>query len=244
MDNEGFYSYDRRYERERPTGNRPRRKEPVKLTREEVRARARRFAKRSDGSMQAVNRKTNEKKEKPKQGIRSLGKRSRKLDKGTEELLRLFGNRGDAPRIRVRGDARFIIYVNQLRDIFSWQLIISLLLVLVGGLGTLAIHVHVANVENQIFHARSALQQAQIDIFTLESLLDERYTDFEIEWIATERLGMNFPDTSQIIEIYVPRQGGITLNTIMHEPPPENYLAVELRHFLAGILNRIFGGGI
>ena len=242
MDNEGTYAYDRRLERERPAGNRPRRKKPVKLTREEVRARARRFAKRQNGSPQTTPRKADEKVG-PRQGIRSLGKRSRSLDRGTVELLRLFGNRDNSPRIRIRGDARFIIYVNQLRDIFSWQLVVSLLLVLVGGLGTLAIHVHVANVENQIFHARSALQQAQIDIFTLESLLDERYTDFEIEWIATERLGMNFPDPSQIIEIYVPRQGGITLNTIMHEPPPENYLAVELRHFLAGILNRIFGGG-
>ena len=240
MEQYSFYN-DRRYGSARREAKKPGRK-TRKPTREEVAERARRFAKRNSGSTESTNRGTSNQKIKPRAGIGSLGKRSRSLDKGTKELLKHFEGR-NIPRIRIRGDARFIIYVNQLRDIFSWQLIVSLFLVLIGGLGTLAIHVQVAGVENEIFQARSSLQQAQIDIFTLESLLDERYTDFEIEWIAIERLGMNFPDPSQIIEIEVPRQGGITLNTIMHEPPPENYLAVELRHFLAGILNRIFGGG-
>ena len=240
MDSRGFDEHTRRMPSARNKTERPRKRKPRNLTREEINERVRRFAQINNGGAKRAAKKQQVQ---PRTNIRSLRTRPKTLDKGTKELLKLFGNRGNMPRIRIRDDARFIIYVNQLRDIFSWQLVVSLLIVLVGGLGTLAIHAHVTSVENQIFHARSALQQAQIDVFTLESLLDERYTDFEIEWIATDRLGMNFPDPSQIIEIEVPRQGGITLNTIMHEPPPENYLAIELRHFLAGILNRIFGGG-
>ena len=179
----------------------------------------------------------------PKPGIRSLKGRSKSVDKGTEELLKMFKKRKNMPLIRVRKDARFIVYVNQFKDIFSWQIIVSLLIVLIGGLGSLAIHAHVTYVENQINMSRRRLQQAQIDVFTLQSRLEERYTDAEIEWIAIDRLGMNFPEPAQIIEINVPRQGGATLNTVKRDVPVENYIANEIRYFITGVLNRIFGGG-
>ena len=178
----------------------------------------------------------------PKSGIRSLKGRSKSVDRGTKDLLRFFKNRANMPTIRIRDDARFIIYVNQFKDYFSWQMVVSLLIILMGGIGSLTIHAHVTSLESQINIARSNLTQAQVDVFTLESRLDQRYSDTEIQWIATDRLGMTFPDPSQVIEINVPRQGGATLNTIMREEPIENYLWNDLVSFFRGIIETVFGG--
>ena len=175
-------------------------------------------------------------------GIRSLKGRSKSLDKGTRDLLRFFKNRANMPTIRIRDDARFIIYMNQFKDFFSWQMIVSLIIILMGGIGSLTIHAHVTSLESQINIARSNLTQAQVDVFTLESRLDQRYSDTEIQWIAIERLGMSFPDPTQIIEINVPRQGGATLNTIMREEPVENYLWNDITAFFRGIIETVFGG--
>ena len=179
---------------------------------------------------------------KSKSGIRSLKGRSKSVDRGTKDLLRFFKNRVNMPTIRIRDDARFIIYMSQFKDFFSWQLVVSLIIILMGGIGSLTIHAHVTSLESQINIARNALQQAQVDVFTLEFQLDERYSDTEILWIATDRLGMTFPDPSQIIEINVPRQGGATLNTIMREEPVENYLWYDITSFFRGIIDTVFGG--
>ena len=178
----------------------------------------------------------------PKTGIRSLKGRSKSVDRGTKDLLRFFKNRVNMPTIRIRDDARFIIYMSQFKDFFSWQLVVSLIIILMGGIGSLTIHAHVTSLESQINIARNDLQQAQVDVFTLEFQLDERYSDTEILWVATDRLGMTFPDPSQIIEINVPRQGGATLNTIMREEPVENYLWNDITYFFRGIIDTVFGG--
>ena len=177
-----------------------------------------------------------------KSGIRSLKGRTKSVDKGTKDLLRFFKNRANMPTIRIRDDARFIIYMNQFKDFFSWQMIVSLVIILIGGLGSLTIHAHVTSLESRINIARGNLTQAQVDVFTLESRLDQRYSDSEIIWIATDRLGMSFPDPSQVIEINVPRQGGATLNTIMREEPIENYLWNDITSFFRGIFETVFGG--
>ena len=179
----------------------------------------------------------------PKSGIRSLKGRTKSVDRGTRDLLRFFKNRANMPTIRIRDDARFIIYMNQFRDFFSWQLVVSLVIILMGGIGSLTIHAHVTSLESQINIARNDLQQAQVDVFTLEFQLDQRYSDTEIHWIAMDRLGMTFPDPSQVIEINVPRQGGATLNTIMREEPIENYLWIDITSFFRGIIETVFGGG-
>ena len=178
----------------------------------------------------------------PESGIRSLKGRSKSVDKGTRDLLRFFKNRVNVPTIRIRDDARFIIYMSQFKDFFSWQMVVSLIIILMGGIGSLTIHAHVTSLESQINIARNDLQQAQVDVFTLESRLDERYSESEIHWIAVDRLGMSFPDPSQVIEINVPRQGGATLNTIMREEPAENYLWNDITSFFRGIIETVFGG--
>ena len=178
----------------------------------------------------------------PKSGIRSLKGRTKSVDRGTRDLLRFFKNRANMPTIRIRDDARFIIYMNQFKDFFSWQMVVSLIIILLGGLGSLTIHAHVTSLESQINLARNDLSQAQQDVFSLEFQLDERYSDSEIQWIAIDRLGMTFPDPSQIIEINVPRQGGATLNIVMREEPVENYLWNDITTFFRGIIDTVFGG--
>ena len=178
----------------------------------------------------------------PKSKAKPTKSKPKGVDKGTRDLLRFFKNRVNVPTIRIRDDARFIIYMSQFKDFFSWQLVVSLLIILMGGIGSLTIHAHVTSLESQINIARNDLQQAQVDVFTLESRLDERYSESEIAWIAIDRLGMSFPDPTQIIEINVPRQGGATLNTIMREEPPENYLWNDITYFFRGIIETVFGG--
>ena len=178
----------------------------------------------------------------PKSGIRSLKGRTKSVDRGTRDLLRFFKNRANMPTIRIRDDARFIIYMNQFKDFFSWQMVVSLIIILMGGIGSLTIHAHVTSLESQINIARNDLSHAQQDVFSLEFQLDERYSDAEIQWIAIERLGMTFPDPSQVIEINVPRQGGATLNIVMREEPIENYLWMDITSFFRGIIDTVFGG--
>jgi len=160
--------------------------------------------------------------------------------------IRLFSedimNRGDMPAIRERKGTRFIIYGKQLAAYISWQLIVTLALILFGGLGTLAIQAHVTNTSLRIDAARAYLVGLQGETFTYRSLLRDQYTIDEIERIAMERLGMTHPDPAQIIDIYVPLQPTVRLNMDDRAMPAENFLWEEIRTFLTGVLDRIFGG--
>jgi len=146
------------------------------------------------------------------------------------------------PRTLERRDARFIIYVNQLRSVFAKELIITFILIILVGIGSTAIHAQITNVQREIRVARFHLgRQSEIN-FTLDTQLAERYTVYEIEWIATERLGMARPDLSQIIDIYVSRQDMVTLNTAYYVLPQENYFWREIVTFVQILVGRIFGG--
>lgn len=170
-------------------------------------------------------------------------KPDKKPDMKTQEMLEFLKNRANMPVIRIRGNTRFIIYANQFRDFFTWQLVATLVIILLGGLAVLAVHAYVTGVESQIVSARNRLMRYQQDVFTLEAQLDKQFSNEEVEEIASDVLGMHFPDPTQVIEIHVPRLGGATLNTIMRDAPDDEYVADGLLSFIAGVLNRVFGGG-
>ncbi|MCL2578350.1 MAG: hypothetical protein FWE27_09970 [Defluviitaleaceae bacterium] len=126
---------------------------------------------------------------------------------------------------------------------FPWlKLTITFILILIGGLSSVMFEARNANIKTEIAGKERDLRNLQHDIFVREAELRERYTFDEIERIATERLGMSFPDASQVILINVPRIGGVTLNTDEHVLPRHNYFWEDASNFLSGIFNQIFGG--
>ena len=146
------------------------------------------------------------------------------------------------PDVLVRGN---VIYIKgkPAPPIFNpWLMAITLFLILIGGLSGAMAAAQITQTERLIAQARSQRAYYQNLNVTLREHLSERYTNYEIERIATERLGMARPDPSQVIEIYVPRFSYVVLNTDDDIMPRENYFWREIVTFLSGIADRIFGG--
>jgi cell division protein FtsL len=136
----------------------------------------------------------------------------------------------------------FIVYAERLRN-FPWKkLTVTFLVILFGGIGSAWFQARNSNIEQEITVARRNLTSIEATNVTLDSQLQSRYTHIEIERIASERLGMAAPDISQIISIYVPRLGGVTLNTAEDVLPQHNYFWNDVSDFFAEFFNRIFGG--
>lgn len=155
--------------------------------------------------------------------------------------VQIFEFRPGAPRKLVRHDAVFTIYDEKIP--ISWgYMMVTFLLILVGGLGTALIQAHIANTNRDIRVAQRELRAYRDTTFALESQLEGMYTWGEIERIASERLGMAVADPAQIINIYVPRQSGVVLNTDFDAIPSENYFWQEITGFFRDIVDRIFGG--
>lgn len=138
------------------------------------------------------------------------------------------------------------VYQKSVRSIkeFPWKkLAVTFALILLGGVGSAVFHARNANIQTEINRAERSLRHYLDTNFIREEELRERYTFHEIERIATERLGMAFPDASQVIIINVPRVGGVMLNTADYVLPRRNYFREDVVNFFTGIFNRIFGGG-
>jgi hypothetical protein len=147
----------------------------------------------------------------------------------------------NAPKVLESKDSRFIIYREALKN-FPWKkLAFTFLLILLGGVGSAATQARIANTENDIGSSQSEYRAYQAEITRLNAQLQERYSFTEIERRATE-LGMFFPDASQVINIYVPRVGGVTLNTADYVLPQRNYFWDTVRDFFQGLINSVFGG--
>jgi len=125
---------------------------------------------------------------------------------------------------------------------FSWlKISITFVVILLGGVGSAALQARNTNIQRTINQRGRVLIDYQSENFRLETQLQERYSHVEIERLATE-LGMAFPDRSQVVEINVPRVGGVTLNTADYALPRHNYFWQDVRNFLSGLINQIFGG--
>ncbi|MDR0272006.1 MAG: hypothetical protein LBI27_01620 [Clostridiales bacterium] len=153
------------------------------------------------------------------------------------KLLR-FPNAG---KILVTRDTRFIEYRENIKN-FPWKkLTFTFFIIFIGGIGSTAFHALNANIQNEINLAEREIRVLQEENVALNARLHERYTFSEIERIASEQLGMSFPDASQIIEIDVPRVGAVTLNASEHALPQQNYFWNDVSNFFSGIRDRIFG---
>jgi cell division protein FtsL len=148
----------------------------------------------------------------------------------------------NAPRVFESQRVRFVVYKEHIKN-FPWKkLTVTFLLILLGGIGSVLFHARNSNIQLEIRRAENDLRNILAANFTLDSQLQERYTHIEIERIASERLGMSAPDASQIINIYVPRVGGVTLNTDEYILPKHNYFWNDVSGFFSELFNNIFGG--
>ena len=140
----------------------------------------------------------------------------------------------------VKGNIVYIHQTNSKGYRISLRMIFSVLLVLVAAIGVVLSSAQTSNTRAQIAAARRELAEKQYEIITLRAQLEDRYTLLEIEQIASARLGMTQPDPSQIINIYVPRQSYVVLNTDEHLIPVQNYFWQEITSFVTGLVNHIF----
>jgi cell division protein FtsL len=154
-------------------------------------------------------------------------------------------NEYQPPKIQVleNARARFIIQRERAAHLLPWgKMAITLLLILVVGVGIGITHAWISGVQREINLTTRQLRAQQQENEATRSLMDARYTLYEIEHIATTQLGMTHPDPSQMKSIYVPRGGGVILNhddPIMETP---NHFWQGVQDFFNGIMAGIFGG--
>jgi cell division protein FtsL len=188
------------------------------------------------------------KKKKRPRSVPSLQEREaqRAASRPPEPEIKLTQRKGpfdpNMPTVFVAKDTIYTVYRDKVKN-WTWlKLAVTFVVILLGGLGSAAFQARNANIQTEINRAERSLREFQNENFTLEQQLQERYTFYEIERIAIERLGMSHPDASQIISIYVPRVGGVTLNTADYALPQHNYFWNDVSNFFTNFFDRIFGG--
>ncbi|MCL2197902.1 MAG: hypothetical protein FWB80_03160 [Defluviitaleaceae bacterium] len=145
--------------------------------------------------------------------------------------------------VKLVSKTRVYIVSREALQSFPWKkLAFTFFVILICGVGSAAFQARNTNIQTEINRLDRELRTINADNFALESRLQDRSTFAEIERIATERLGMSFPDASQVRNIYVPRVGGVTLNTADYALPQHNYFWNDVREFLTGFFNQLFGG--
>jgi len=130
--------------------------------------------------------------------------------------------------------------IHKTRKRVPWRVIIALIIVFIGAIGSAFIYAQLHSVQRQIAQNRQRLSAQQEANILLDSLVVERYTLSEIERRGYE-LGLRPPDPSQIIYFYVPRQSGVSFAIDDPMPPPENYFWQGIVAFFRDIWGRITG---
>jgi len=159
--------------------------------------------------------------------------------KAPDEFARL---RRDMPQVTKKGNIFYVLDTARGQYRMPRPLIISIAIIFLCAIVSVATQVYIASIERQVSSANNQLVRIEESNEALESQIGVHYTDDRIEEIAITQLGMIFPDQSQIIEIYVPRISHVEFNTAQHFIPSENYFWRDIRTFINGMLDRVFGG--
>ena len=160
------------------------------------------------------------------------------------------------PRVRPRKPAQkkakqSYIKANNAQYIYEsrqyWQripkyIISTSLAVFVCAMAIVLFNGQITGADREVGRATSQLHTLQEANRALEAQIGGTYTLEEIEFIAFWQLGMTLPDPAQVIEINVPRRSHAVLNTQEAFLPQENFLWQDVRLFVSGLFNRLFGG--
>jgi len=164
---------------------------------------------------------------------------AKKRAKTPDEFTRL---KNTMPRVTKKGNIFYVLDSTRGQYRIPRTLIISIVVVFICAIVTVATQVYISSLERQIANANTRLARIESSNSALLSQIGVHYTDERIEEIAITRLGMIFPDQSQIIEIYVPHISHVEFNTAQHFLPRENYFWRDIRTFVSGMFDRVFGG--
>jgi len=142
-------------------------------------------------------------------------------------------------KVRRKGNVYYLFHKNRRR--VPWRIIVALLFVFAGAIGTAYTYAQIHSVQQEIDVYRRQLTTQTVNNRNLESQVTRNYTREEIERHASERLGMSAPDPSQIIYFHVPHQSGVLLSEYFpDEISAENHFWQGLVAFFRGIRERIF----
>ncbi|MCL2499659.1 MAG: cell division protein FtsL [Defluviitaleaceae bacterium] len=141
-----------------------------------------------------------------------------------------------------KGDQVHKVDARKPRFHLSPVLVFTVIIMFVGALGSAAAAALMANTRQELAFERQRLN-AQLDANRiLAGQIIHPFTLEEIEREAQERLGMARPDPSQIIYINVPPVSHVVFNPEADILPRDSTFWEEMRAFLQGLINRIFGG--
>jgi cell division protein FtsL len=133
------------------------------------------------------------------------------------------------PKVIVQNDKRYRI---------SFAMIFTLILIFLGSLGTALSYALTADTRHQISLVRRQTQEQKESNISLRTEITQRYTLDEVARDAAERMGMNKPDPSQVIHIYVPKQSFVVMNPGMDgEDDGENYFWEGILAFFRQFIN-------
>ena len=166
----------------------------------------------------------------------------RRRKKATDDYTRVRKGSKNMPSIFRRGNIFFIVESERGQYRLPRPVLITIVMVFICAIIAVATQVQIASMERQIGIANRQVDNLQTANATLVSQIGMYYTLDEIEYFAISRLGMIHPDPSQVIEIYVPRQNNVELNASAHLLPSQDDVWGDVRTFLNGILDRMFGG--
>jgi len=139
-------------------------------------------------------------------------------------------------------NAQYIYENRQYWQRIPLYIISTSLVVFVCAITIVLFNGQITGADREVGRAITQLHALQEANRTLESQLGGSYTLEEIEFIAFWELGMTPPDPAQIIEINVPRRSHAVLNTQEAFLPQDNFLWQDVRLFVNGLFNRLFGG--
>ena len=179
------------------------------------------------------SRKQNPKqKPRPKQKKLSNRPRYKKVYNGDKNM----------PSVLQRGNTIFIVETERHQYKLPRNLTLSIVLGMLCFLAIVLTNAQIAETEREISRSSTQLNLLHEQNRGIEARISSHYTLEEIEYYAIVRLGMTFPDPSQVIEIDVPRQSHVAFNRSENIMPRENYFWLDLRSFVSGVLDNLFGG--
>jgi len=122
-------------------------------------------------------------------------------------------------KVRKKGNVYYLFHENRRR--IPWKLIIALVIVFIGAMGSAFSYAQLHRMQREVDISRRNYNNQQLANRNLEALVTRNYTREEIEYLASERLGMSAPDPSQIIYFHVPHQSGVLMTTYIPQEPME-----------------------
>lgn len=146
------------------------------------------------------------------------------------------------PGVYRRGNVFYLVENEASQYKLPRAIVITMLVVVACALVIVLTNSQITSVERQISAHTVELRALQDQRMAEEARMMARYTLEEIEYIAFVHLGLIYPDPSQIIEIFVQPENVISMNRHQELIPVENFFWADIRSFISGLFNQVFGG--